>query len=230
MTALHAAIVTGLVLVVSNIFGVLYSMVVLKTRVLIPFAIQSDKSYQKKVFSKRIGLFLLNFFILLTLSSTSVYFFFDLFDPEIPAWWIILVQVFIAFVVDDIWFYFIHRLMHENKFLLKNIHAIHHRSTKPFPLEYLYAHPLEWMMGLAGSILAFAVIFVFMPVSIYSFWIFGVLRNLHEIQIHSDIEIPFLCKLPFVSKTRNHDDHHSKLTGNYASTFTWMDRIFNTKF
>lgn len=230
MTPLDGAIVTGLVLIVSNVFGVIYSMVVLKTRFLDSFAIQDKKTYQPKIFSQRIGLFLLNFCILLALSSTSVYLFFDLFDPELPAWWVLLIQVLIAFVVDDIWFYFIHRLMHENKYLLKKVHAIHHRSTKPFPLEYLYAHPLEWMMGLAGSIFAFAVIFIFMPVSIYSFWIFGVLRNLHEIQIHSDIEIPVLSKLPFVSKTRNHDDHHAKLTGNYASTFTWMDRIFNTKF
>ena len=229
MTPLNAAIITGLVLIVSNLIGALYSMVVLKSRALEPFSIQPDKSYQKKIFSKRIGLFLLNFVILLSMSSVNVYFFFDLFDSSFPAWWILIIQVLIAFIVDDFWFYFIHRLMHENKYLLKKVHAIHHRSTKPFPLEYLYAHPLEWMMGLVGSILAFAVIYLLMPVSIYSFWIFGVLRNLHEIQIHSDVEIPILCKLPFISKTRNHDDHHARLTGNYASTFTWMDRIFNTK-
>jgi sterol desaturase/sphingolipid hydroxylase (fatty acid hydroxylase superfamily) len=142
----------------------------------------------------------------------------------------IALQVLIAFIADDIWFYFMHRYMHENKFLLKNIHSIHHRATTPFPLEYLYAHPLEWMLGMLGVVVGFGLIMIFTPVSIYAVWIFGGLRNLHEIHIHSDLTLPFLSKIPLISKTKHHDDHHAKLTGNYSSTFLWMDKIFKTEF
>ena len=51
-----------------------------------------------------------------------------------------------------------------------------------------------------------------------------------EKNIHSDLELPFFSNVPFLSKTKHHDDHHSKLAGNYASTFNWMDRIFKTTF
>jgi methylsterol monooxygenase len=114
--------------------------------------------------------------------------------------------------------------------MLKNIHSIHHKATKPFPLEYLYAHPFEWLMGMIGAFLGFALILIFMPVNLYAFWIFGAIRNLHEIHIHSDLELPISSKIPLLSKTKHHDDHHAKLNGNYASTFVWMDRIFKTNF
>ena len=78
--------------------------------------------------------------------------------------------------------------------------------------------------------IGFALILIVMPINVYAIWIFGLLRNLHEIHIHSDLELPFFSNVPFLSKTKHHDDHHSKLAGNYASTFNWMDRIFKTTF
>ena len=114
--------------------------------------------------------------------------------------------------------------------MLRHVHSIHHRATTPFPLEYLYAHPLEWMLGMIGVGIGFALILIVMPINVYAIWIFGLLRNLHEIHIHSDLELPFFSNVPFLSKTKHHDDHHSKLAGNYASTFNWMDRIFKTTF
>ena len=229
MTREWVALGTIIMLLGSNIFGFFYSMVVLKTRYLESYVIQA-KSYQKAIFSKRMPLFLLNFGRLLTISGTGAYFLYDFMEVTWTSWWIIAFQVLFAFILDDVWFYFYHRWMHENKFMLKHIHSIHHRATKPFPLEYLYVHPLEWMMGMIGVAIGFAVILIFMPINLYAFWIFGLLRNLHEIHIHSDLEIPFLCHIPFLSKTKHHDDHHAYLNGNYSSTFVWMDRIFKTTF
>jgi sterol desaturase/sphingolipid hydroxylase (fatty acid hydroxylase superfamily) len=123
-----------------------------------------------------------------------------------------------------------HRIFHENNFLLRKVHSIHHRSSTPFPLEYLYVHPVEWMSGMVGAAFAFFLILLVIPINIYAFWIFGMLRNMHEIHIHSDLELPVISKIPFLSTTRHHDDHHAKLTGNYASTFAWMDSIFKTNF
>lgn len=229
MTPLTAALITVGVLVGSNLIGLIYSMVVLKTGFFANFRIQ-QKAYKEGVFGQRMPLFLFNFAVLILFSGSGTYFMFEFFDSDSTAWWVIGLQVLYAFIVDDAWFYFIHRLMHENKFLLKNIHSIHHRATTPFPLEYLYAHPLEWMIGMLGIVFGFGIIMIFMPVSVYSFWVLGAIRNLHEIHIHSDLELPFLSKLPFVSKTRHHDDHHAKLTGNYASTFVWWDKLFKTDF
>jgi len=206
MNAASIAIYTIVLLVCTNLFGLLYSMLVLYTPIFKKFSIQK-KSYVKGVFAKRMPLYLFNITLLLTISGVGAY-----------------------FVIDDIFFYFYHRWLHENKFMLKNVHSIHHRATKPFPLEYLYAHPIEWMLGMIGAFLGFAILLIFMPVNVYAFWIFGALRNLHEIHIHSDLELPVSSKIPLLSKTKHHDDHHAKLTGNYSSTFVWMDRLFKTNF
>ena len=216
MTKEIAALGTIGVLIASNLFGLIYSMLVLKTDVFKSFRIQS-KAYKEGVFGSR---------IVTNVEHDHV----DFFATEETAWWLIALQVLIAFIADDIWFYFMHRFMHENKFMLKNIHSIHHRASTPFPLEYLYAHPFEWMLGMLGVIVGFGLIMIFTPVSIYALWIFGGLRNLHEIHIHSDLTLPVLSKIPFISKTKHHDDHHAKLSGNYSSTFLWMDRIFKTEF
>ena len=229
MTREWVALGTMLVLVGSNLFGLFYSMLVLKTNIFRSFRIQS-KSYQEAIFRKRMPLFLFNFVILLCVSGLGSYLIYDSIETSFTSFWIIGLQVLFAFVVDDAWFYFFHRWLHENKFMLRHIHSIHHRATTPFPLEYLYAHPLEWMLGMIGVGIGFALILIVMPINVYAIWIFGLLRNLHEIHIHSDLELPFFSNVPFLSKTKHHDDHHSKLAGNYASTFNWMDRIFKTTF
>jgi sterol desaturase/sphingolipid hydroxylase (fatty acid hydroxylase superfamily) len=175
-------------------------------------------------------LFIFNFLILLSVAGFGSYLLYESLETAMQPIWLIGSQILFAFIIDDIWFYFFHRWLHENKFMLKNVHSIHHRATTPFPLEYLYAHPLEWMLGMIGVVIAFALILLIMPISVYALWGFGLLRNLHEIHIHSDLELPILSKLPFLSKTKHHDDHHAKLTGNYASTFNWMDKIFKSTF
>jgi len=228
MTKEEVALATVCMLLGSNLFGLIYSMVVLKTNYLKAFRIQS-KEYQKEIFRKRMPLFLFNFVLLVAVSGIGAYLLYDFMEVGTSVW-IIVFQIVFAFVMDDFWFYFYHRWLHENKFMLKHVHSIHHRATKPFPLEYLYVHPLEWMMGMFGVVIAFALILLFMPINVYAFLIFGLLRNLHEIHIHSDTEIPFLSQIPLLSKTKHHDDHHAYLNGNYSSTFVWMDRIFKTNY
>ena len=228
MNAATIAIYTIVLLICTNLFGLIYSMLVLYTPIFKKFSIQK-KPYVKGVFAKRMPLYLLNITLLLTISGVGAYFGFGFLKQDVSIG-IIVFQVVFAFVIDDIFFYFYHRWLHENKYMLKTVHSIHHRATKPFPLEYLYAHPIEWMLGMIGAFLGFAILLIFMPVNIYAFWIFGGLRNLHEIHIHSDLELPVSSKIPLLSKTKHHDDHHAKLTGNYSSTFIWMDRLFKTNF
>ena len=228
MNAASIAIYTIVLLICTNLFGLIYSMLVLYTPIFKKFSIQK-KPYVKGVFAKRMPLYLFNITLLLTISGVGAYFGFGFLKQEVSIG-IIVFQVVFAFVIDDIFFYFYHRWLHENKYMLKTVHSIHHRATKPFPLEYLYAHPIEWLLGMIGAFLGFAILFMFMPVNLYAFWIFGGLRNLHEIHIHSDLELPVSSKIPLLSKTKHHDDHHAKLTGNYSSTFVWMDRLFKTNF
>ena len=229
MTRETAAIITVLLLITTNGIGLIYSLLVLKTKLFAKYRIQS-KAYKTGIFSERMPLYLFNFFTLLVFSGVGTYFLYDFFEVSSFSLLVILFQVLFAFIIDDLYFYFMHRCMHENKFILRKIHSIHHRATTPFPLEYLYGHPFEWIMGMFGVVFGFGLILLLMQINIYAFWLFGALRNLHEIHIHSDLKLPFISKIPFISETKHHDDHHAKLTGNYSSTFTWMDSIFKSNF
>lgn len=217
------------VFTITNGAGFLYSMAVLHTSWFKKFRIQ-DKAYGKAIFKKRLPLYLLNVLLVLGLTASGLYFIGDQFDTSIPTVWVFLAQLIFIFLIDDAWFYFAHRWMHQNTWALKNIHSIHHRATTPFPLEYLYVHPLEWMLGMVGLVIGIGLIFIVMPANIYVFWTVAFLRNLHELQIHSDLKIPVLSWFPLISGTENHDLHHAKLNGNYASTFSIWDKIMKTEF
>ncbi|KAA1468783.1 sphingosine hydroxylase [Dentipellis sp. KUC8613] len=59
-------------------------------------------------------------------------------------WWgIPIAQFLFAMFVMDTWQYFLHRLMHINKFLYKHFHSVHHRLYVPYAFGALYNHPIE---------------------------------------------------------------------------------------
>lgn len=58
-------------------------------------------------------------------------------------------------------------------------------------------------------------------------WAWVTIRLLETIDVHSGYDIPLnpLNLIPFYAGSRHHDFHHMNFIGNYASTFTWWDRI-----
>ena len=139
-----------------------------------------------------------------------------------------LFEVLFVLTIDDIFFYVLHRMMHENKYIYRKIHKIHHRANAPIPIDYIYVHPLEWSSGMIGPFIGMLLIG---GISIYSFWIYLIVRNLHEIHIHSGIKTSwFKFLIPFYGDNEHHDLHHAKRDGNYASTFILWDKIMGTKF
>lgn len=61
-------------------------------------------------------------------------------------------------------------------------------------------------------------------------WAWVTVRLIETIDVHSGYDIPLnpLHLIPFYAGSRHHDFHHMNFIGNYASTFTWWDRIFGT--
>jgi sphinganine C4-monooxygenase len=60
----------------------------------------------------------------------------------------------LRFIIDT-WQYFLHRLMHINKFLYKQFHSWHHRLYVPYAFGSLYNHPLEgFLLDTLGAVIA----------------------------------------------------------------------------
>ena len=215
-----------LLLIGINIYGVFYSFLITKHLFLNNKKIQS-KNIDFNTLLSRLPMVSFNVAILILFNIMGLYFFEDYFIREFRSIPWLMFEVLFVLLIDDFYFYFLHRGMHENKYIYKTIHKIHHRANVPIPIEYIYVHPLEWMSGIPGPFLGMVFIG---GISFESYLFYLVIRNLHEIHIHSGIKTSILHRIiPFYGANEHHDTHHAVRDGNYASTFIFWDMLFKTK-
>lgn len=138
-------------------------------------------------------------------------------------------QFFIAMVVLDTWQYFMHRYMHQNKFLYKHIHSQHHRLVVPYAYGALYNHPLEGLiLDTVGGALSFLLSGMSPRASIF-FFSFATTKTVDD---HCGLWLPGnLFHIFFRNNSAYHDIHH-QLHGtkyNFSQPFfvAW-DRILGT--
>jgi len=134
-------------------------------------------------------------------------------------------QVFFCFVAEDFLFYWGHRALHTN-FLYRHIHHVHHRYAAPFGIAAEYAHPVEVVF------LGVATIFGPMVVRphLLTLWVYLLMRCFQTIECHSGYDFPWSINrwLPLYGGADFHDHHHRTYSGNYASTFVWLDKLYGT--
>ncbi|CAN6471647.1 unnamed protein product [Victoria cruziana] len=146
----------------------------------------------------------------------------------LPSWKVVAVQIVFYFIVEDFFFYWGHRALH-TKWLYKHVHSVHHEYATPFGLNSEYAHPFE--IGLLG----FATVIgpAITGPHLFTYWLWMSLRVLETVEAHCGYDFPFsLSKvLPIYGGADFHDYHHRLLytkSGNYSSTFTYMDWLYGT--
>jgi sterol desaturase/sphingolipid hydroxylase (fatty acid hydroxylase superfamily) len=234
MMSLFIMITIGITLCCNLLAGGL-SYLILYTDVFKGQRIQKRGYRTSGIFWKRFPLVAFNLTLLMVITYGGLSLTEDLFVWTLPpsflwAGLMILAQCTLLVVIDDAYFYWFHRTLHENRWLYQKIHVIHHRAFSPFPLEYIYVHPLEWMIGAGGIPLGLSLIYYTQGgISVWAFWLFAAWRNLHEIDIHSGLVSRWSATLPFFGTTEHHDQHHLKNSkGNYSSTFTFWDRLLGT--
>lgn len=155
-----------------------------------------------------------------------------------PSWKIMLLQIMAFFVLEDIWHYWFHRLFHYGV-LYKYIHKHHHRYAAPFGFAAEYAHPVE-VMALGLGTIGFPILYAYMSkyywIQLPSLHLFTIcvwisLRLFQAVDSHSGYDFPWSLThiLPIWAGAKHHDDHHHYFIGNYASSFTWWDKIMVTE-
>lgn len=146
-------------------------------------------------------------------------------QPSIP---IQIVQIIIGMFVMDTWQYFMHRYMHQNKFLYRHVHSQHHRLVVPYAIGALYNHPLEGLLlDTIGGAIAFLTSGMTARTSVF-FFSFATVKTVDD---HCGLWLPGnIFHIFFQNNTAYHDIH--QLPGSkynyYQPFFSIWDKLLGT--
>lgn len=125
---------------------------------------------------------------------------------------------FAAYIlVEEVLFYYLHRLMHHPK-LYKYIHKQHHEYTAPIGLAAIYCHPFEHLLVNLLPLFLGPTIMHSHPLMAFA-WMF--LASFNTVNSHSGWEF-----LHWPSPIM-HDWHHYSFTENYG-LMGWLDAFHGT--
>ncbi len=143
-------------------------------------------------------------------------------NGELPVWYLIIAQLIFFVLLDDFLYYWMHRYMHENKWLLKNIHSVHHRIRNTCGINGNYMHWLEYVLT-AGLTLVGPLL---IGAHIYVIWLWVIIRQIEGADGHIGYDIPWnpAHLFPVYKGPVYHDFHHAKFKGNYAGFLPYLDR------
>jgi methylsterol monooxygenase len=124
----------------------------------------------------------------------------------LPSFWYFVAEIVAFVLVEELFFYYTHRLFHTKAFYGR-FHKKHHEWTAPIGIACIYAHPLEHILSnmlpvmlgpfLLGSHLATS-------------WVWQTIAVITTINTHSGYH------LPFMPSPEAHDYHHLKFNQMYG--------------
>ncbi|CRG82952.1 hypothetical protein PISL3812_00299 [Talaromyces islandicus] len=131
-------------------------------------------------------------------------------------------QFFISVAIFEVFFYFIHRLMHRPP-LYRAIHAIHHQfeesqkrqgNDKSIPFANFVTHPLELIFVYSLVLVAAAL----QRIHVTVLWFTGIAATSLTMYLHSGKDIPGLM---------SHEMHHKRPKFNFGA-IGLLDYLFGT--
>jgi len=146
-------------------------------------------------------------------------------------WWAIPIAKFIfgMFVIDT-WQYFLHRGMHMNAWLYKQLHSVHHRLYVPYAFGALYNHPIE---GLLLDTLGAAIAESLAGMSTREAIMLFTISTLKTVDDHCGYRLPFdPLQLMSGNNADYHDIHHQVIgiKSNFSQPFfVHWDALLGTR-
>jgi sterol desaturase/sphingolipid hydroxylase (fatty acid hydroxylase superfamily) len=132
-------------------------------------------------------------------------------------------------LVNDLWFYGWHRLLH-TPFFFRHVHAVHHKSVDVNPFSSYSFHLFEAFILSAWFIVAALVVPLYLP-ALAALQVVGMANNLMS---HLGYELfpTWLMRIPILRLTNTstfHNLHHTHFNGNFGLHTRIWDRLFGTE-
>jgi len=144
--------------------------------------------------------------------------------------WYLPVGVFLFLFLQDTYYYWAHRWMH-NPRVYKYFHLVHHKSIHTSVWTSFSFHPLETIL----QALFLPIVICVLPMHFYAVVAVLIIMTISATINHAGVEIYPSGKLGkkfrelFIGAT-HHDLHHTKFNYNYGLYFTFWDRVMKTEF
>ncbi|XP_011187668.2 fatty acid hydroxylase domain-containing protein 2 [Zeugodacus cucurbitae] len=137
---------------------------------------------------------------------------------ELPTIQQIVFDLALCCVLEEIIFYYGHRLLHYGA-LYRYIHKKHHEWTSPIAVVAHYCHPIEHILANTFPIaLSLGVV----GAHLVTGWIFFAIATYNILSDHAGYAFPWsLISVPF------HDYHHATFNYNFG-VYGWLDRLHGT--
>jgi sterol desaturase/sphingolipid hydroxylase (fatty acid hydroxylase superfamily) len=131
----------------------------------------------------------------------------------------------IAYVIATFVFYWWHRWRHENDFLWRIFHQIHHSPQRLEVITSFYKHPGEMMVN---SILGSLLVYTLLGLSLEAGGIYTFCTAIGEFFYHTNVKTPRWVGW-FFQRPEMHRIHHQhgRHKNNYGD-ITWWDMLFGT--
>lgn len=148
---------------------------------------------------------------------------------EAPSPGVLLVSVVGLVVLNDLWFYAVHRMLHHPA-LFRHVHAVHHQSVDTNPFSSYSFHVVEALL-ISGWVLPVAL---FVPLPLAAFGAAQVIGTANNLMSHLGYEfLPrWILRVPglrWMNSATFHSRHHTQLRGNYGLFSRVWDRLFGTE-
>lgn len=147
---------------------------------------------------------------------------------DLPVWYIIAFQILFFILLDDFLYYGMHRLFHENKWLLRNVHSVHHEVKNTCAINGNYMHWFEFACT-AGLMLIGPML---IGAHLYVLWAWVIIRQFEAADGHIGYDVPWNPARLFLiyHGPVYHDFHHAKFKGNYAGFLAYLDRFLGNTY
>jgi sterol desaturase/sphingolipid hydroxylase (fatty acid hydroxylase superfamily) len=142
--------------------------------------------------------------------------------------WYLGVSFIILLILQDTYFYFIHRLFH-HPFLFKWLHQGHHLSGEPTPWTSFAFDPPEaivQMLFFLGIVFIIPLHYLILLIALMIMTVWAVFTHLGFELCPSSFPRHWLGK--WLIGPTHHSIHHRKYKLHYGLYFTWWDKLLGT--